>query len=207
MATSALAELIHQLRGTVRPRDGSTDGQLLEEYIRTRDEAAVTALVQRYGPMVWGACRRVLGNDHDAEDAFQATFLVLARKATSIRPREMVANWLFGVAHRTALKAKVMAAKRYAREMQVLTMPEPEAAKQESWGNLNALIDQELANLPAKYRIAVVLCDLEGMKGKDVARHLRIPEGTLASRLRTARVMLAKRLARRGVTVSGGGLA
>jgi RNA polymerase sigma factor (sigma-70 family) len=157
--------------------------------------------------MVWGVCRRIVAHHQDAEDAFQATFLVLARKAMSIRPREMVANWLFGVAQRTALKAKAMAAKRNTREKQVMTMPEPEAAGQDSWGNLESLIDQELANLPDKYRIVIVLCDLEGKKGKDVARRLKIPEGTLASRLRTGRVMLAKRLARQGVALSGGALA
>ena len=100
-----------------------------------------------------------------------------------------------------------MAAKRTTREKQVTTMPEPEAAEPGSWGNLESLIDQELATLPDKYRIAIVLCDLEGKKGKDVARQLKIPEGTLASRLRTGRVMLAKRLARQGVVLSGGALA
>ena len=88
-----------------------TDGQLLEDFISRRDEAALAALVRRHGPMVWGVCRRVLRNHHDAEDAFQATFLVLVRKAASIVPREMVANWLYGVAHQTALKARATAAK------------------------------------------------------------------------------------------------
>src|SRR5262249_41463683 len=127
MATSPLSEVIRHLRGTVLPRDGAglTDGQLLEDYISRRDEAVLAALVRRHGPMVWGACRRVLRNYHDAEDAFQATFLVLVRKAASIVPRELVANWLYGVAHRTALKARALAAGRKERERQVTPMPEP----------------------------------------------------------------------------------
>jgi RNA polymerase sigma factor (sigma-70 family) len=208
MAVHRLTKVIQNLRRTTFPDVASvSDRQLLDQFIEHQDEYAFAALVQRHSPTVWGVCRRIVAHHQDAEDAFQATFLVLARKATSIRPREMVANWLFGVAHRTALKAKTMAAKRYAREKQVTTMPEPEAAEQGSCGNLESLIDQELVNLPDKYRIAILLCDLEGKKGKDVAHQLKIPEGTLASRLRTGRVMLAKRLARQGVVISGGALA
>src|SRR5436305_9672420 len=116
MATSPMSEVIQHIRRAVFLRDGSgsgmTDGQLLEDYISRRDEAALAALVHRHGPMVWGVCRRVLRNHHDAEDAFQATFLVLARKAASIASRELVANWLYGVAHQTALKARATAAKK-----------------------------------------------------------------------------------------------
>jgi len=208
MAVHQLTGVIQDLCRTVLPSEASaSDGQLLDLFIEHQDEYAFAVLVQRHSTMVWGVCRRIVAHHQDAEDAFQATFLVLARKANSIRPREMVANWLFGVAHRTALKAKTMAAKRYTREKQVTAMPEPEAAGPGSWENLESLIDQELANLPDKYRIAIVLCDLEGKKGKDVARQLKIPEGTLASRLRTGRVLLAKRLARHGVALSGGALA
>jgi RNA polymerase sigma factor (sigma-70 family) len=208
MAVHPFTKVIQNLRRTALSNEASvSDGQLLDQFIEHQDESAFSALVQRHSPMVWGVCRRIVAHHQDAEDAFQATFLVLARKATSIRPREMVANWLFGVARRTALKAKTMAGKRYKREKQVTTMPEPEAVEQNSWGNLESLIDQELANLPDKFRIAIVLCDLEGKRGKDVARHLKIPEGTLASRLRTGRVMLAKRLARHGIVLSGGALA
>ena len=113
-----------------------TDGQLLECFVRDRDEAAVAALVRRHGPMVWGVCRRVLRIHQDAEDAFQATFLVLVRKADSILPREMVVNWLYGVAHQTALKARQTAAKRGARERQVEDMPEPQAAQPGPWREL-----------------------------------------------------------------------
>ena len=108
MAASQMSEAIRHLRRTVLLRDGAglTDGQLLEGFISRREEGALAVLMQRHGPMVWGVCRRVLHNYHDAEDAFQATFLVLVRKAASIIPREMVVNWLHGVAHQTALKAR-----------------------------------------------------------------------------------------------------
>jgi RNA polymerase sigma factor (sigma-70 family) len=185
-----------------------SDGQLLDCFISRRDEAAVSALVRRHGPMVWGVCRRILRDYHDAEDAFQATFLVLIRKATSIVQREMVGNWLYGVAHQTALKARATTAKRQAREKHVNEMPEPEGLTEpELWHDLQGLLDQELSQLPDKYRVAIVLCDLQGKTRKQVARQLKIPEGTLSSRLTTARTMLAKRLARHGVTVSGGALA
>src|SRR5216683_7419455 len=135
MATSQIGEVIQHLRRLelLRERAGLTDGQLLEGYIRRRDEAAVVALVRRHGPMVWGVCRRVLRNHHDAEDAFQATFLVLVRKAASITSRELLANWLYGVAHQTGLKARATAAKRKGRESQVKEMPEPEVTQQEVW--------------------------------------------------------------------------
>src|SRR6476469_162130 len=118
MATSELQHVLQTLHRAARPPEEAelTDGQLLERYVRTRQEAAFAALVQRHGPMVWGVCRRVLRSHHDAEDAFQATFLVLVRKAASIVPRQMVANWLYGVAHQTALNARRTASRRRARE-------------------------------------------------------------------------------------------
>src|SRR5437660_10999330 len=129
MATSLMSEVIQHLHRTALLQDGAglTDGQLLEDYLRRQDEAALAALVRRHGPMVWGVCRRVLRNYHDAEDAFQATFLVLVRKAASIVPREMVANWLYGGAHQTALKARATAANRHSREKPVHPTPEPAA--------------------------------------------------------------------------------
>jgi RNA polymerase sigma factor (sigma-70 family) len=205
-----MGSLIDSLRRAVLAggKADLTDGQLLEDFIRRRDEAAVAALVLRHGPMVWGVCRRVLPNHHDAEDAFQATFLVLARKAASVVPREMVGNWLYGVAHQTALKARATTAKRQARERQVKQMPEPAAMPEpDLMHDLEPLLDQELSRLPNKYRVAIVSCDLEGKTRKEAARELKIPEGTLSTRLRTARAMLAKRLAQRGVALSGGALA
>jgi RNA polymerase sigma factor (sigma-70 family) len=185
----------------------ASDGDLLSQFVKHNDDQAFAALVRRHSAMVWGVCRRVIGNHHDAEDAFQATFLVLARKAASVWPPNLVANWLHGVARRTALKARTMSAKRRLREKQVENMPEPVASAHASWAEVEALVDQELAALPEKYRIAVLLCDVEGKTGRVAARQLDIPEGTLAGRLRTARVLLAKRLARHGLVLSGGALA
>src|SRR5207302_7581579 len=130
MATTPVTEVLQHLRAVIL-RDGAaaTDGQLLEFFIAHKDDAAFEALVRRHGAMVWGVCRRILRNHHDAEDAFQATFLVLVRKAASIVPRERVANWLYGVAHQTALKARATAARRKERERQVTAVPEPAVAE------------------------------------------------------------------------------
>src|SRR5216117_4092520 len=137
MATGHVIGVIQHLRRAMLLRDGAglTDGQLLEDYISLRDEAALAALVWRHGPMVWGVCRRVLGNYHDAEDAFQATFLVLVRKAASITSRELLANWLYGVAHQTGLKARATAVKRKAR---VKVKVGSDGA--EGWLNLNHIM-------------------------------------------------------------------
>jgi RNA polymerase sigma factor (sigma-70 family) len=183
------------------------DGDLLESFVADRNQAAVEALVLRHGPMVWGVCRRILGDHHDAEDAFQATFLVLVRKASSILPRQMVANWLHGVAQQTALKVRATAAKRRARERPVAEMPESAMADQDLWRDLQPLLDQELSRLPEKYRVVLVLCDLQGNSRKEAARQLGVPEGTIAGRLARARGMLAKRLSQRGVPLSAGVLA
>jgi RNA polymerase sigma factor (sigma-70 family) len=209
MAANPKSEVIQHLRRTALLREGAgrTDGQLLEDYIGRRDEAALAALVHRHAPMVWGVCRRVLGNHHDAEDAFQATFLVLVRKAASLASPELLANWLYGVAHQTALKARATAAKRGARERQVTEMPEPAATEQHLWNDLQALLDQELSRLPDKYRVAIVLCDLEGKTRNEAARQLGVPDGTLAARLARGRMRLARRLARHGLAVTGGSLA
>ncbi len=204
MPTNQVNEVLQHLRQAVLRYEGAglTDGQLLGCFIEHRDEAAFATLVRRHGPMVWGVCRRLLPNHHDAEDAFQATFLVLVRKAASVVPREMVGNWLYGVAHQTARKARATTAKRHTRERQVTAMPEP-APESDLWADLQPLLDQELSRLPDKYRAIIVLCDLEGKTRREAARQLGCPEGTVASRLAAGRAMLAKRLARYGPTVSG----
>ncbi len=186
---------------------GLADGELLGRFAAGHDEAAFEALVVRHGPMVWGVCRRTLRDPNDAEDAFQATFLVLARKASSIAHREMVANWLFAVAHKTAVRARAMAFRRWSKEQQVVAMPEPKAAADEQRDDLLALLDQELSRLPRKYRIPVVLCELEGKTHQEAASQLGCPVGTVSSRLSRARAMLSKRLVRPGVSLSVGSLA
>ena len=207
MPTSPTTHVIDHLFTTVlREGAGLGDGELLGRFLERHDEAALAALVRRHGPMVWGVCRRLLGH-HDAEDAFQATFLVLVRKAPSVVPRELVGNWLYGVARQTALQARRTAARRKAREVQVKAMPDTEAAQQDQWSDVQPLLDEELSRLPDIYRAVLVLCDLEGRTRKEVARQLDVPEGTVAGRLARARALLAKRLTARGVTLSGGALA
>ena len=184
-----------------------SDGQIMDRFVEKRDEAAFAALVRRHGPMVWGVCQRIAGRTADAEDAFQAAFLVLVRKAAAIEPREAVGNWLYGVACHTALKARTACLKLHAKEKQVANMPEPAHHLRDDREELQAMLDRELSALPDKYRLPVVLCHLEGRTRKAVAAQLKIPEGTLSSRLATAHRMLAKRLARHGLAVSGGSLA
>src|SRR5262249_33813498 len=154
------------------------------------------------GPMVLGVCRRVLRHEADAEDAFQATFLVLVRKASSVRPRGMVGNWLYGVAHNTARDGKAMNLRRRQKEREVGTMPKQ--APPEAWGELQARLDLELAALPEQSRAPIVLCDLEGKTLREAARQLGWPQGTVATRLTRGRALLARRLARSGLSLSAG---
>src|SRR5262245_701512 len=209
MAIGERRDVLHQVRRAALRQDGAglSDGQLLECFLTRRDDAAFEALVRRHGAMVLGVCQRVLGDVHAAEDAFQATFLVLLRKAASVLPREQVGHWLYGVAYRTALEARTMAIRRKSREQQVAELPEPPAANEEPGQDWKPLLDRELSRLADKYRMAIVLCDLEGRSRKDVAQQLAIPEGTLSSRLATGRRMLAQRLARHGLTLTAAGLA
>jgi len=209
MATNHTSTVIQQPLTATGPGDEAdqADGQLLRRFIEHRDEAAFEVLVRRHGPMVMGVCLRVVRNRQDAEDAFQATFLVLVRKAASIASRELLANWLFGVAYNTALKAKAATAKRQLREKQVMAMPEPAVGKQDLRSDdLQAILDQELSRLPEKYRVPIVLCDLEGKTRKEAAGQLGCPEGSVSSRLARARVMLANRLIRKGIVLSSGSL-
>jgi RNA polymerase sigma factor (sigma-70 family) len=184
-----------------------SDGQLLDRFVERREGAVFEAIVRRHGPMVWGVCRRVLRDHHDAEDAVQATFLVLARKAASIMPREKLGNWLYGVANQTSMKARAKRTKRRGREGQVPDMPEPEATSQDLRDDLTELLDQELSRLPEKYRIPIVVCELEGKTHKEAASQLGWPIGTVSSRLSRAKSMLARRLSRQGVSLSVSSLA
>jgi RNA polymerase sigma factor (sigma-70 family) len=193
-------------RAILRNGGGLGDDELLKGFVERHDEAALAALVRRHGPMVWGVCRRLLAH-HDAEDAFQATFLILVRKAASVAPRAMVGNWLYGVAHQTALHARRTASRRRVREVQMEQMPDAEGVREDRWADLRPVLDEELSRLPDIYRAVIVLCDLEGQTRKAVARHLGVPDGTVGGRLARARVLLAKRLTDRGVVWSGGALA
>jgi RNA polymerase sigma factor (sigma-70 family) len=208
MADGRLTSLLHTIRRALPLPDagGAPDGQLLARFVASRDEAAFAALVRRHGPMVYGVCRRVLRHAQDAEDAFQATFLVLVRKARSVMNGGSVGGWLYGAAYRTALQARAVSARRKARERPMKESAEPVVGPPEpqDW---RPLLDRELSRLPEKHRAAVVLCDLEGRPRKEAARRLGVPEGTLSSRLAAARRTLAARLARRGLVLSGGALA
>jgi len=208
MAHTALAALLHYLRSL---RNAAivelSDRELLRQYVANHDEAAFTALLHRHAPLVWSVCRRLLDNEHDAEDAFQAVFLVLLRKSTSLRVGASLASWLHAVATRIALKSRVTSLRRLHRERRAL-MPElsdPYAAIEER--DLRVLLDEELDRLPEKYRAPLVLCYLEGMSYTEAARQLGWRDGTLCGRLARARELLRKRLSRRGLTLSGAALA
>lgn len=178
------------------------DQVLLDRFVADRDAAAFAALVGRYGPMVLGVCRRVLGNTPDADDAFQATFLVLVRRATDVRHQDRLAGWLYGVAYRTASEARRLRARRHRRE--VLTGAVPDIADERATpdGELARTVERELAALPEHYRTAIAVCDLDGRSRSEAAALLGIPEGTLSSRLNTGRKRLAERLTRLGYGVA-----
>jgi RNA polymerase sigma factor (sigma-70 family) len=206
MAIPQSATILHHLRQTVLRREdaGLSDGQLLRSFLYRGDKEAFAALVRRHGPMVRGVCRRVLRNIDDADDAFQAAFLVLVRKASTLAAREVIGDWLHGVAYRTALKARTAAARRRWKEQQVLRREAiVDPSDRSEW---LPLLDQEVSRLPSKYRLPVLLCDLEGRTRKEAAGQLGWPEGTLSGRLSRARALLARRLIRRGITLSAGAL-
>ncbi|HLJ93179.1 MAG TPA: sigma-70 family RNA polymerase sigma factor [Gemmataceae bacterium] len=207
MATTSLRALLHQLRRIAGvPAGGLADAQLLERFVNDHDGAAFEVLVWRHGPMVLNVCRRLLHQEQDAEDAFQATFLTLVRKAPAISKRHAVASWLYKVAYRIALEAKAAASERKLRESQVTQLPQPSQATPDlaAWHELRAVLDEEVHRLPAKYRLPVILCYFQGKTHEEIARDLGCPKGTVAIRLSRARELLRPRLARRGLTLSGG---
>lgn len=183
---------------------GAADAELVGRYVRGQDHEAFAELVRRYGAMVLAVCRRVARNAADADDAFQATFLVLARRAGAIRPPAAVGPWLHGVAARTARDAARRAARRRVKESRVPPRdppPEPPTA------DVRLVIDAELAGLPERFARVLVLCDMEDRPRSEVAALLRVPEGTVASRLARARERLAARLSRRGFGLAAGAVA
>ncbi len=184
MATGLAGGLIRHLRAAALCGDtGPPDRHLLEAFLSRGDEAAFAALVRRHGPLVLSVCRRVLRNSADAEDAFQATFLVLLRKAASIGRRELLANWLYGVAYRTSLEAKSAAARRRLKESHVAALVRSETPD-ETTRELLAKLDEELSRLPGKYRRSIVLCDLQGKTRKEAARLLGWGRNTLTRKLK-----------------------
>jgi RNA polymerase sigma factor (sigma-70 family) len=184
---------------SAQSRSVSPDRQLLERFIAHKDEAAFAALVERHGAMVLDVARNVLHHLQDAEDVFQATFLVLARKAASVRKQDSAGSWLHGVAYRLALKARTAAAARRRHEMHT-PAPVPRGSPDDlTWRELSAILHEELERLPDRYRAPLVLCYLEEMTQDQAAEHLGLAKGTLRGRLERARLLLRRRLGRRGL--------
>src|SRR4051812_8000652 len=196
MAPTAVHSVIRSARSAALRHD--SDGALVEAFVRRRDEAAFEALLRRHGPMVLGVCRAVLPNEADAEDAFQATFLVLARKAASVRDAASVCAWLHGVAYRTALRARTDFTRRRKHEGQV-TPPEATPPQDLTWREVQRVLHEEMVRLGEGYRAPLVLCYLQGKTQDEAARLLGLPRGTLKGRLERGRAMLRKRLERRGL--------
>jgi RNA polymerase sigma factor (sigma-70 family) len=208
MPPGALSDIIGHIRRLALRADvaGLEDRLLLERFLKEHDEEAFQMLVRRHGPMIFAVCRRFLANLQDAEDAFQATLLVLVRKAGSIGRRDLLANWLHGVACRTALRSRADSARRRAREGQAAEAGTKQGERDTPWSDLRSVLDEELGRLPTKYRLPVILCYLEGLTFAEAARQLGWPAGTVSGRLARARELLRQRLTRRGITLTATGL-
>lgn len=200
MATTSLSDFFRRLtRGmAAETLDDHSDRQLVERALAGRDEAAFHAILQRHGPMVYRVCWRVLLCTQDTEDAFQATFLVLAQKLRTVRERASLASWLHGVARRVALKAKVQSA-GWRRHEQDVSRPDTVPADDVTWKELRSVLDAELSQLPEKWRLPLILCYLEGRTQDEAAGQLAWSKGTLRRRLEEARDALGRRLTRRGI--------
>lgn len=198
------AELVRYLRTLTagRVNDACTDQQLLEQFVTRREQTAFASLVRRHGPMVLGVCRRVLDHDQDAEDAFQATFLILARKAGSIRKHESLNSWLHGVAYHVAERLRAKEARRSAHERKAASRPPVDPVAGVAWREIRCLLDSEMERLPEQYRAPLVLCYLQGKTQDEAARQLKWSLSTLRRRLDRARRLLACRLKRRGLALS-----
>jgi RNA polymerase sigma factor (sigma-70 family) len=209
MPRGQMALVLEYLRALVSPAavEQTSDAQLLERFLAHHDEAAFAALVQRFGPLVLRVCSRVLADEHAVEDAFQATFLILVRRARSIRKRRALGSWLYGVAYRVAARARAEAGRRRAPERELPARAAADPLDEVSRRDLRAVLDQELSRLPAKYREPLVLCYLEGMTTEEAARELGWPQGTVFTRLARGRDRLRARLVRRGVTLAAPALA
>jgi RNA polymerase sigma factor (sigma-70 family) len=200
--------LVHRLRRAAGGgADGASDASLLERFVAGRDEAAFELLLWRHGPMVLSVCRRMLRCGQDAEDAFQTAFLLLARKASSIRRREAVAGWLYQTACRIALRARAAARKRRVAVLQGTATAGRDADPDLIWRDLRPVLDEEVNRLPAKYRMAIILCYFQGRTHAQAAQELGCPRGAVAMRLQRARDLLRGRLTRRGLALSVAALA
>jgi RNA polymerase sigma factor (sigma-70 family) len=205
MAHGTLAPLLRYLRGVAGADGPLTDGQLIARYADHDDEAAFAALVRRHARLVLAACRQVLSDDADIEDAFQATFLVLVRRAKLVRWRASIGSWLFGVAHRVAVRARADARRRRRHEG-AAREPSPTAADPPdlSWREACAMLHDELDRLPDKFRLPLLLCYLDGKSRDEAARELGWTAGSVKGRLERGRAVLRDRLLRRGVTLTAG---
>jgi RNA polymerase sigma factor (sigma-70 family) len=191
---------IRQLVGTGTPGDDS-DGQLLHAFAARQDAGAFEALVRRYAPLVWGVCRRTVPNEHEAEDVFQGTFLVLVRKAASLDRSRPLGSWLYTVAYHLALKARAKTGRQRTQEREAADMvPAPTEADA---GEVHAVLDEELHRLPGKYREPLVLCYLQGLTNEEAARELGWPAGSMSRHLSRGKELLRDRLTGRGVALSG----
>ena len=200
MPRGPFAPFLHYVRR--RRRSADADADLLARFAADRDEDAFAELVRRHDPLVWGVARQVLGHDQDSEDAFQATFLLLSRRAKSIRSPAAIAAWLHGTAWRIATKPRATAAARQKRERAVVPRAGGDVVADVSLRELQAILHAEIVALPANYRTPFVLCVLEGRGRSEVAKLLGWNEGTLSTRLAWARQRLRTHLLRRGVDVA-----
>ena len=200
MAAGQLNKAIEHLRSVLVKQNvaGITDGDLVKRYVGQHDEAAFEAVLRRHGPMVLGVCRRRSWECSRCRGRFPGNLPGPRPQSDTLRSPGLVGNWLYGVAHRTALGAKKASAKRRAMERQMSPMPQPESAN-DARDEMQALLEKELASLPEKYRVVLVLCDLEGKPRRQAAQQLGWPQGTVASQLTRARALLAKRLTRQGL--------
>src|SRR5713226_3732567 len=211
MVSGRLSPILRHLRRVIPPRegDGVSDAQLLERFVHENDETAFELLLWRHGPMVWTLCRRILPDFHEAEDAFQAAMLVLARKAGSINKRLSLASWLYKVAFRIALRARADSTRRAKLEKEKRTLP-PQVFMPDLGNDVRELrpvIDEGLMQMPEKYRAPVILCYLQNKTNEEAAQQLHWPVGTVKTRLAKARDLLGQWLRRRGVVLSTATLA
>jgi RNA polymerase sigma factor (sigma-70 family) len=203
VASNRLDVLMHHIRGLVgSPRDGDSDAALLTAFVSREDEQAFAVLMRRYGSLVWRACLRAAGQEQDAEDVFQATFLMLSRKAGTIRKKDSLSSWLFGVARRLAIKQKTAAARRRKHEGRVIPPAPIDNSGELTWREMRTVLDEELAKLPDKYRAPLLLCYYQGLTQEEAANQLGWNKRSVKDRLERGRKQLCRRLTRRGLTLS-----